>query len=81
MTDQAITGQLKALADDASHVAAAKALARSAANAEGEWRTWHDGQVNTAEEMLSDVGTPAARARSQAFYSFVTAWRASNLGL
>ena len=46
MTDQAIAGQLKALADDyerraekASHVDAAKALARSAANAEGEWRT------------------------------------------
>jgi hypothetical protein len=44
MTDQAIAGQLKALADDyqqraekASHVDAAKALARSAANAEGEW--------------------------------------------
>jgi hypothetical protein len=50
MTDQAVAGQLKALADDyqrraeqASHVDAAKALARSApnaaANAEGEWRT------------------------------------------
>jgi hypothetical protein len=46
MTDQAIASQLKALADDyerraekASHVDAAKALARSAANAEGEWRT------------------------------------------
>jgi hypothetical protein len=43
MTDRAIAGQLKALADDyqrraekASHVDAAKALARSAANAEGE---------------------------------------------
>ena len=46
MTDSAIAGQLKALADDyqrraekASHVDAAKALARSAANAEGEWST------------------------------------------
>jgi hypothetical protein len=46
MTDRAIADQLKALADDcqrraekASHVDAAKALARSAANAEGEWRT------------------------------------------
>jgi hypothetical protein len=46
MTDQAIAGQLKALADDyerraekASNVDAAKALARSAANAEGEWGT------------------------------------------
>jgi hypothetical protein len=46
MTDQAIAGQLKALADDyqrraeqASRVDAAKALARSAANAEGEWST------------------------------------------
>jgi hypothetical protein len=46
MTDQAIAGQLKALADDyqrraekASHVDAAKALARSTADAEGEWRT------------------------------------------
>jgi hypothetical protein len=44
MTDRAIAGQLKALADDyqrraekASHVDAAKALARPAANAEGEW--------------------------------------------
>jgi hypothetical protein len=43
MTDQAVAGQLKALADDyqrraekASHVDAAKALARSSANAEGE---------------------------------------------
>ena len=46
MTDSAIAGQLKALADDyqrraekASHVDAAKASARSAANAESEWRT------------------------------------------
>jgi hypothetical protein len=46
MTDQAVVGQLKALADDyqrraekASHVDAAKAFARSVANAEGEWRT------------------------------------------
>ena len=44
MTDQVIAGQLKALADDyqrraekASHVDAAKASARSAANTEGEW--------------------------------------------
>ena len=44
MTDQAIAGQLKALADDyerraekASHVDAAKASARSAASAEREW--------------------------------------------
>jgi len=46
MTDSAIAGQLKALADDyerraekASHVDAAKALARSAASAEPDWRT------------------------------------------
>jgi hypothetical protein len=46
MTDLAIAGQLKTLADDyqrraekASHVDTAKAFARSAANAEGEWRT------------------------------------------
>jgi hypothetical protein len=46
MTDQAIAGRLKALADDyerraekASHVDAAKALARSAASAESEWLT------------------------------------------
>jgi hypothetical protein len=46
MTDRAIAGQLKALADDyerraeqASRVDAAKALARSVANAEGEWRS------------------------------------------
>jgi hypothetical protein len=45
MTDRAIAGQLKALADEyeqraakASHVDAAKAFARSTANAEGEWR-------------------------------------------
>jgi hypothetical protein len=44
MTDRAVACQLKALAGDyqqraekASHVDAAKALARSAANAEGEW--------------------------------------------
>ena len=44
MTDSAIAGQLKALADDyeqraekASHVDAAKASARSAASAEYEW--------------------------------------------
>jgi hypothetical protein len=46
MTDSAIACQLKALADDyqrraekASHVDAAKASARSAANAEREWQT------------------------------------------
>jgi hypothetical protein len=46
MTDAAIASQLKALADDyqgraerASHVDATKALARSAASAEREWRT------------------------------------------
>jgi hypothetical protein len=46
MTDEAIAGQLKALADDyqrraenASDVDASKALARSAASAEREWRT------------------------------------------
>ena len=46
MTDRAIAAQLKALANDyelraekASHVDAAKALARSAACAESEWRT------------------------------------------
>jgi hypothetical protein len=44
MADRAIAGQLRALADDyqqraeeASHVDAAKALARSAADAEDEW--------------------------------------------
>ena len=44
MADGAIAAQLKALADDyerradkASHVDAAKALARSAAGAEAEW--------------------------------------------
>jgi hypothetical protein len=46
MTDRAVAGQLEALADDyqrraekASHVDAAKALARSAARAESEWLT------------------------------------------
>ena len=45
MTDRAIAGQLKALADDyqrraekASRVDAAKALARSATGDESEWR-------------------------------------------
>jgi hypothetical protein len=44
MTDQAIADRLKALADDyerraenTSNVDAAKALARAAASAEGEW--------------------------------------------
>ena len=44
MTDEAIAGQLKTLADDyqrraekASQVDAAKALARSVANAQSEW--------------------------------------------
>lgn len=46
MTDQAVAGQLKALADDyerraekASHVDAAKALSRSTAGTEGEGHT------------------------------------------
>jgi hypothetical protein len=46
MTDRAIARRLEALADDyqrrtekASHVDAARAFARSAADAEGEWRT------------------------------------------
>jgi hypothetical protein len=46
MTDRAVAGQLKDLADDyqrraekASHVDAAKASARSAANAESEWHS------------------------------------------
>jgi len=46
MTDRTIAGQLKALADDyqrraekASHVDAAKALARAAASVECEWHT------------------------------------------
>ena len=45
MTDRAIAGQLKALAEDyerraekASHDDAAKAFARAAANAQSEWR-------------------------------------------
>jgi hypothetical protein len=45
MTDLAVADQLRALAEDyqrraenASHVDAAKVLARSAASAEGEWR-------------------------------------------
>jgi hypothetical protein len=46
MTDRAVAGQLKALADDyerraekASHLDAAKASARLAANAESDWWT------------------------------------------
>jgi hypothetical protein len=53
MIDRAIAGKLQAFADDyqqraekASHVDAAKALARSAANAEGEWDR-HDGQLHS----------------------------------
>jgi hypothetical protein len=45
MTDEAVASQLKALADDyqrraekASQVDAAKAFARSAAGAEGDWQ-------------------------------------------
>jgi hypothetical protein len=55
MTDHAIAGQLKALADDyrqraekASQVDAAKALALSAAGAESESRTQPDGQPHSA---------------------------------
>jgi hypothetical protein len=51
MADRAIAGQLKALADDyqqraekTSHVDAAKALARSAADAEDEWGARADRQ-------------------------------------
>jgi hypothetical protein len=54
MTDRAIAGQLKALADDyqrraekASHADAAKASARSVLNAEGEWLTTPDGQPHS----------------------------------
>jgi hypothetical protein len=46
MTDGVVAGQLKALADDyqrraekASHVDAAKELARSVSSTEGEWLT------------------------------------------
>ena len=46
MTDHAIAGQIKALADDyerraekASNVDAVKAIARSAPRVEGEWHT------------------------------------------
>jgi hypothetical protein len=46
MTDGVVAGQLRALADDyqrraekASHADAAKAFARSVANAPGEWPT------------------------------------------
>jgi hypothetical protein len=54
MTDRAIAGRLKALADDYqrraekdSHVDAAKASARSTANAEGECCTSPDGQLHS----------------------------------
>ena len=54
MTDRAVAGQLKALADDyerraekASRVDAAKASARSAANAEGDWLASPDGQLQS----------------------------------
>ena len=64
MTDQAIAGQLKALADDyqrraekASHVDAAKALGRPAASAEAEWSTSSDARFHRypAEETSHDV--------------------------
>ena len=54
ITDRAIARHLKALADDcqrrvekASHVEAARAFARSVANAEGGWRTGLDGQLHS----------------------------------
>src|SRR5437879_10670720 len=71
MADRAIAGQLKALADDyqrraekASHVDAAKAFARSAADAEGEWRTSPDGQLHSPPcgRNAYDVGMPGARS-------------------
>jgi hypothetical protein len=39
MTDQAIAGQLKALADDYERRAEKASLARSTTSAEGEWYT------------------------------------------
>jgi soluble lytic murein transglycosylase-like protein len=64
MTDSAIAGQLKALADDyqrraekASHVDAAKAFARSAASPERKWCTWPDGQL----QICSSNSVPLKR--------------------
>jgi hypothetical protein len=68
MTDRAIAGQLKALADDyqrraekASDVDAAKALARSAVNAEG------------ADATRGERWDARRATQSRAFYSFVIA--------
>ena len=56
-------------AEQASRVDAAKALARSAANAEGEGL--HDLMggftAHPAEEMLSDIGMPGARPGHELF--------------
>jgi hypothetical protein len=71
LTDQAIASQLKALADDcqrraqkASQVDAAKALARSAAGIEREWRTSPEGH-----QIAHSVGVGCGAAAVEAFYS------------
>jgi hypothetical protein len=65
MTDGAIAGQLRALADDyqrraekASHVDAAKALARSAASAEPDWRTYLMGSFAAQHVAFKRTGRP-----------------------
>jgi hypothetical protein len=72
MTDEVIAGQLKALADDyqrraekASHVDAAKALVRSAANAEGEWSTWEPGSEQQDNAPVSHPASGANTHRSE----------------
>jgi hypothetical protein len=76
MTDRAIAGQLKALADDyqrraekASQVDAAKALDGSAAKAEREWWTDRMGSfaAQPAKEMPGDAGMPRARPNHELF--------------
>ena len=71
MTDRAIADQLKALADDcqrraekASQVDAAKALARSAAGTEREWRTSPEGH-----QIAHSAGVGCGAAAVEAFYS------------
>jgi hypothetical protein len=77
MTDRAIAGQLKALADDfqgraekASHADAAKALARSAADAEREWQ--HDQVGCITAEPLKELRGERWDARRGPVTSFLS---------
>ncbi len=43
--------------------------------------TWAASQPNLRKECVANVGMPRRAARSRAFYRFVTACKASKLGL